>query len=241
MSKGDAMRRLTTLMVGAVTASLAVTLPGIARADGSEVNGQQDRARPGVSEAEPVVQRAGPERFFPKDSACLVFDQVGDPTWWGEESMDVTIAGDELAAVADAHRHEVAGVSLCSDRSGLAVFVANREAGLMAEIDAVADAHPSVSVFVEPAAAGAEAIMDAGYRLFEADPDSAITGFGVDVHTGGLTVDVQPSVLTRQSDPVTARSVHADVLKLTGLDLPIRVQPGAVGEFAADRTSDSAP
>jgi hypothetical protein len=191
----------------------------------------------GVVEAGQGVSRAGPSEFFPEDTDCLSFGSSGEQIWSGEETAELVGASGALSAIADANRDDVAGVALCSDRNGAAIFVANLTDALAAEIAAVADEYSALSVVVEDAAAGAGPAMDAGLLLKkETDYGPAITLVGVDVYTGGLVVSVDPS----SGAGMTAESIHEAVLGVSGLDLPIALTFAGPDENAS-RTVDAAP
>jgi hypothetical protein len=171
----------------------------------------------------------------------LILDSNGEQVWSGEESSELTAMSDALSAIADANREAVAGVALCSARDGATVFVAQPSEALSAEIAAVAGAHPSLTVATQDVAAGAGAVMNAGFTLKEeADYGPSITMIGVDVYTGGLIIAIDPAVDLAVAGESIAESIHARVVEVAGVDLPIAVEfDGA--DVDATRQADSAP
>jgi hypothetical protein len=186
------------------------------------------------------LQRAGPSGFFPVDTDCLSFDEYGYQTWSGGFAPGVSELGDELSAIVDANNSFAAGVAICSNRAGLAVFVAERDPELIAQIDAAAAKHPSLPVSIEDVAVGAGTAEAVALRLRDADFGSTITAVGVDVHTGGLLVSVLPEAMSREADPVTAESIHSYVLAVEGLELPVALEPVPAGEDSSGLADSAA-
>ncbi|MDR1634788.1 MAG: hypothetical protein LBS27_07720, partial [Bifidobacteriaceae bacterium] len=157
-------------------------------------------------------QRAGPSEFFPVETDCLSFGDNGYQIWSGEFAPGLHRLSDKLSAIVAANEAVTAGGAICSDRSGAAVFVAERTPELMAQIDAVAAEYPSLPVEIVDVAVGAGTAMPVAMRLFDADFGASVTLVGVDVYTGGLLVSVLPEAMSREVDPITAETIHAHVL-----------------------------
>ncbi|MDR1634508.1 MAG: hypothetical protein LBS27_06245, partial [Bifidobacteriaceae bacterium] len=205
-----------------VCLAAAVLLTGVGAASYAGVSGGPAGAsdQPALSVATGTVegadqipfQRAGPSEFFPVESDCLSFGDNGYQIWSGEFAPGLHKLSDKLSAIVAANEAVTAGAAICSDRSGAAVFVAERTPELMAQIDAAAAEYPSLPVEIVDVAVGAGTAMPVAMRLFDADFGASVTLVGVDVYTGGLLVSVLPEAMSREVDPITAETIHAHVL-----------------------------
>jgi hypothetical protein len=199
----------------------------------------------GVVPELPEVQRAGPSRFFPKDSECIVFDDSGEQVFTGEISDEESVLSEEISEIGNAYPNDVAGAALCSNRIGVTIFAANESREMVTQVKAVAARHPNFPVIIKSVALGLDPAMEIAYRLLEDDPESAIREIGPDVYTGGLAIKVRSTDMTRIKNPVTAQSIYSDVKRIEHADVPIRVTPVMVEDSdeveLMSRSNDSAP
>jgi hypothetical protein len=182
----------------------------------------------GTVDGQVGVDRAGPAEFFPVDTDCLKFDySLGEPMYWGEEAPGLAEMGRKLEVIHAAYPYDIAGSAYCSDRQGVAIFVANLTDEIAAEIAAVAAEYPELPVVVEDAAFGCQTAMDLVSLLLD-EFRPVLLGGGCEMDTGGLNISYyyHDSAEAEVARAVTAEVIHAKVLEWTGLDMPVMVRDG---------------
>ncbi|MGN6723322.1 MAG: hypothetical protein ACTHJM_12000 [Marmoricola sp.] len=128
----------------------------------------------------------------PNEAGCIEMNGSGDQAGHGTAPQGLQRLGDELARLADRNHAQVSGVAYCSDRSGVAIFVAKPSAEVLSSIDAIQRRYPRLSVVVREVAAGLTAQLDASARITKQFRDF-ISGVGPDPYTGGILISLLPS------------------------------------------------
>lgn len=127
--------------------------------------------------------------------------------------------------IAYSYREDVAGEAVCSNGSGVAIFVANRSPELMAEITAVSAKHPELRVEIQQVALGEAPLWEIVERMIERDAlPVGVVAVGPDVDMGGIGVEAFADAMSREVDPVTAQSIHDEIMRAEGLDLSVRLE-----------------
>lgn len=173
--------------------------------------------------------------------SCIETDATGHQIWHAPGTTPAAgPLGDALDALADANHDTVAGVAMCSDYAGAAIFVANPDATLLSKIEAIRANFPSAVLDLHHVAAGLTAQLAASDRVIHlSDSASVLSGVRPDMYTGGLRITVQES-----SWPVSdsLRQRLTVVATANGqVAMPLEFAPGAPGTDLTTRAADSQP
>ena len=132
-------------------------------------------------------------RFAAPPAGCIEMGSTGRQIWHAHaRTASAAALGDALESIADANRYTVSGVPMCSDYSGVVIFVVGPARAVLARVAAVSARYPQGKVYVQNVAAGLMSQLAAVRRVVATDPSGAVlTGVGPNIYTGGLHVDVR--------------------------------------------------
>ena len=213
---------MNRMKVGAVGAALALAaaIVGVANSAGAASGTQSATTEP---------------------AGCIEMDDAGHQIWdTSKATAAASSLGDALQRVADANQDVIAGVAMCSDYSGVAIFVARPGDRIRAQIEAVAGQHSGARLVVEDVANGLRSQLEAAQRVMASDPSGDfITGVGPHTYTGGLRVDVRPDRWPA-SEALRTKIVSAATAAGTR-EMPVNFRLGGHGTNLTTRLADTQP
>lgn len=172
---------------------------------------------------------------------CIETNDAGAQVWHAPgTNPSATALGDALQSLADAHHDAVAGVAMCSDYSGAAIFVSNPDPTLLANISALGSKFPKAGLHLEHVATGLAAQLAASTRVTRlSDSASTLSGVSPDMYTGGLRVTVQGGswpVSDALRQRVTAAATDGGTVAM-----PLEFVGGSLGHDLTTRLADTQP
>ncbi|MCL1898860.1 MAG: hypothetical protein FWG16_08615, partial [Micrococcales bacterium] len=146
-------------------------------------------------------------------------DRPGQPAISSLEALS-----DQLAELTDQYQAEVAGVSLCSNYDGVALFVAPGGEGAVTRFEEVVSLIPQLAFHVFEVPFSNREILNRQDKILDdwhdLQWDYYVTGFEPDIYTGGMLIYFDPVLLT---DNAPLEKSYDYVSDLIGRDMPLRI------------------
>jgi hypothetical protein len=164
--------------------------------------------------------------------ACVEFDKSGERLWYNEFTERAEQMGDKLSITAGDHPSQVAGISYCSDRQGMVVFIKSGASSVERLLREEAAAYPEFTFEFQYVPRSLDEMTQLTSKVVSAGlAEQGLQGIGPDPYTGGVTIEVLVSAGTEAPEEATAKA-EAAVKAIIGEDVPVATTT-ATSEFVS--------
>lgn len=130
--------------------------------------------------------------------------------------LELGSLADELQRVANEHQDEIAGVALCSEYDGIAVFLAGPTDATRDELTAITERYGNWRVIFNDVAAPLSVSLRVIDAVMRDERISGLISAGPDIYSGGITFGILEEEWTRRAEIAAyvdeiARSVEPEI------------------------------